>query len=57
MQEYKVLKHHNFAEIYKVEAENEEAARAIIEFDTECEIEPINTYWEFSHYETREWDL
>jgi hypothetical protein len=57
MQEYKVLKHYSCAEIYKVEAESEEEARAIIEFDTESEIEPINCYWEFNHYETGEWDL
>jgi hypothetical protein len=56
MQEYKVLKHYYFAEIYKVEAESEEAAKAIID-DAECEIEPINEYWEFNHYETGEWDL
>jgi hypothetical protein len=56
MELYKVLKHYYFAEIYKVKAESEEAARAIID-NAECEIEPITEYWEFNHYETGEWDL
>jgi len=56
MEEYKVFKHYYYIEIYKVEAESEEAARAIID-DVECEIEPISEYYEFNHYETGEWDL
>lgn len=56
MELYKVIKHYYLTQIYKVEAESEEAARAIID-DTECEIEPIDEHWDFNYYETGEWDL